>query len=530
MKFEERDISGSVGWNLAHSVTCNGRKIGKATLLTQKLADELAASGIERAQVFQLDANDLDEDTAAFKAAQLIAGDQIKVEPAGRGRANLIADSDGLFLPRATIDQLNALDDAFSAASKAPFSKVAQGDLVATIKLIPYGLAANILEEVDFTGLCEVKPFSEFSAQLIVSCPKTSGKTIEVLQKRLTGVHGTLADTVSCAHNTRDMVTTLENSSGTNLILMLGASAISDTRDILPASVMAAGGEIIKLGMPADPGNLLMLATLNDATVIGMPGCARSPALNGFDWILERFAAGLPLDRAAVSAMGTGGLLKEPAGRRTPRNPENISKGKGQRNVATIILAAGKSSRAGAANKLLSMLGDKPVIRATAQAALEAAGGQVIVVTGAHHQKITNTLSDIDVTSVQNADYSNGMGTSIAKGINALAENIQFALLCLGDMPFVQSQTYRKLVTASKDYGTDAIFIPTFHGKRGHPVLWGKRYFRELSTLTGDIGGRDILRQNAEKIIEVPVDDPGILIDLDTPEMLAQFGVTPVTP
>ena len=534
MKFEERNISSSVGWCLAHSLTCNGRKIGKATAVTAELADELLASGIKKAQLFQLDPNDLDEDAAAHQATKKIAGSNIRVEPAGRGRTNLIASRDGLFVPGKAIDRLNALDDAFSAASKAPFSKVAEGDLIATIKLIPYGLPAKVIEKIAATDRCEVKPFSEFAARLIVSCPKISPKTVDILKKRLAGLSGTLHETVSCSHTTNEIAAALENSSNANLILMLGASAISDLNDILPASVIKAGGEIIKLGMPADPGNLLMVAILDGTTVIGMPGCARSPALNGFDWILERFAAGLPLDSASISAMGTGGLLKEPAGRRAPRNPQQVSGDVDHNNIAAIMLAAGKSSRSAGANKLLSMLGGKPVIRTTAEAALNISGGPTFVVTGAHHRKIARILHGLDIIAVQNTEYDDGMGTSIAVGIKALPDTTQFALLCLGDMPFVQAQTYQALVSASQNYGTDAIFIPTFHGKRGHPVLWGKRYFRALSALTGDIGGRDIVRQNAEKIIEIPVDDPGILIDLDTPEMLAgcerQFGVTPVTP
>ena len=164
------------------------------------------------------------------------------------------------------------------------------------------------------------------------------------------------------------------------------------------------------------------------------------------------------------------------------------------------------------------------------RSASTATGGKTFVVTGAHHQKIGDVLAGSDTAIVHNDGYELGMGTSIAKGVNALPTSTQFALLCLGDMPFVQSQTYEALTKTSQQYGVDAIFIPTFHGKRGHPILWGKRYFRELSALTGDVGGRYILGKNPEKIVEVPVDDPGILIDLDTPEMLAQFGITPVTP
>ena len=433
-------------------------------------------------------------------------------------------------MPGRSIDALNQLDDAFSAASKASFTKASPGDLVATIKLIPYGIPATILEGTAISNRCCVKPFAAFSARLIVSCPNASEKTVSVLEQRLQHVGGNLADVVHCDHGVSELEAALRASSKDDLTLILGASAISDMNDVIPAAVQSAGGKVIKLGMPADPGNLLMLAEYKGNTIIGLPGCARSPALNGFDWVLERFSAGLALDKATISALGTGGLLKEPVGRRAPRQQDHKQGDTPSTSIAAIVLAAGKSSRAGTANKLLSKLGDTPVVRATVDTISKTVKGNVFVVTGAWHQEISKTLDDVKISTIHNDLHGTGMGTSIAKGFASLPDDVQFSLVCLGDMPFVKPETYTALIDASSNYGTDAIFIPTFHGKRGHPVMWGQQHFRKLCILTGDIGGKPVLAENQEKIIEVAVDDPGILIDLDTPEMLTQFGVTPISP
>ena len=95
------------------------------------------------------------------------------------------------------------------------------------------------------------------------------------------------------------------------LRLVLTASATSDAADVGPSALLSAGGRLERVGMPVDPGNLLFLGTLGGATVIGLPGCARSPALNGADWVLERVACGVPVTSADIAGMGVGGLLGE---------------------------------------------------------------------------------------------------------------------------------------------------------------------------------------------------------------------------
>src|SRR5205823_3749969 len=87
------------------------------------------------------------------------------------------------------------------------------------------------------------------------------------------------------------------------------------------------GGTVEHLGMPVDPGNLLMLGRLGDEPVMGLPGCARSPKQNGFDWVLQRLVADLPVGRRDIMLMGAGGLLKEIASRPQPRSATGLSNG-----------------------------------------------------------------------------------------------------------------------------------------------------------------------------------------------------------
>ena len=106
-------------------------------------------------------------------------------------------------------------------------------------------------------------------------------------------------------------------------LIAFGASAITDRRDVIPAAIEAIGGRIERFGMPVDPGNLLLLAERHGMPIIGAPGCARSPKENGFDWVLQRVLAGVPIHDADIRAMGVGGLLMEIASRPQPRAPDD---------------------------------------------------------------------------------------------------------------------------------------------------------------------------------------------------------------
>ena len=154
-------------------------------------------------------------------------------------------------------------------------------------------------------------------------------------------------------------------------ILVFGASAIVDRGDVIPSAVVKAGGEVLHLGMPVDPGNLMMLGALGDVPVIGVPSCARSPKLNGFDWVLARVMADVPVRPADIMDMGAGGLLAEIPTRPLPRE----GKPKPQRapRVAAIVLAAGQSSRMGS-NKLLADVGGLPMVRRTLDAVVGCGG------------------------------------------------------------------------------------------------------------------------------------------------------------
>src|SRR5690606_8991058 len=136
----------------------------------------------------------------------------------------------------------------------------------------------------------------------------------------------------------------------------------ADEEDVIPAGIRRAGGRVERTGMPVDPGNLLVLGSIGDKPVIGTPGCARSPKENGFDWVLDRLCAGIPVNSGDIAKLGVGGLLMEIPSRPQPRE----GKPKAPLTVGAVLLAAGRSSRMGGPNKLLARFDGVPLVRHSA--------------------------------------------------------------------------------------------------------------------------------------------------------------------
>jgi len=304
---------------------------------------------------------------------------------------------------------------------------------------------------------------------------------------------------------------------GAELVIVFGASAIADRRDVIPAAVEAIGGRIEHFGMPVDPGNLLLLADAGGRPVLGAPGCARSPKENGFDWVLMRLLAGLAVPREAITSLGVGGLLMEIVTRPQPRE-EAIEAS--DRRIAAVVMAAGRSTRMGGANKLVADIAGKPLVRIAVEQALASRAKPVIVVTGHERERVEAALAGLAVRLVHNADFAQGLGTSLRAGIAAVPADADGAIVCLGDMPQVDAALIDRLIGAFDPERGALAVVPSIDGKRGNPVLWSRRFFPDLMAIEGDIGARHLIGRYGEAVVEVPVTGNGALLDVDTPEAL----------
>lgn len=331
MEFGPVTLAQAKGARLAHSLTlAGGGRLRKGRVLGAEDLKRLAEAGISQVTVARLGAADMDEDSAAAQLAQALvpdpAGAQLRPGKAFTGRVNLHAAAPGLFLPDvAAIDAFNRVDPAITLATLPPYARVAQGTLAATVKIIPYGVPGAAVARACAVarGAVLVRPVVLRTAGLVQSVvpgqpDKLNQKGLRAVRQRLSTLGMDLADARETPHETAALAQALTQLDG-DVLLVLTGSATSDIRDTAPRALEAAGGRMIRFGMPVDPGNLLFLGDLGGRPVIGLPGSARSKVAHGADWVLERIACGLALDSDDIARMGVGGLLKEIPNRPQPR-------------------------------------------------------------------------------------------------------------------------------------------------------------------------------------------------------------------
>jgi molybdenum cofactor cytidylyltransferase len=328
MIFGPVPVAQAVGAVLAHSMPAASGRVQKGTVLSAAQVDDLAAHGHETLVVARLETGDVDENTAAAALAGAVVPDPeaqgLRISAAGAGRVNLYAIGPGVVIIDAdAVTALNGVDPMITLATVATYHRVEAGTMVATIKVISYAVPQDHLSAAcgQAAGALSVSAPRYGAATLIetqVGDAPVSDKGRAALAGRLDRLGLVLGPRVCVAHDTVALAAAISEAAG-DVVFILTASATSDTHDVAPEGLRAAGGVVSVYGMPVDPGNLLFFGTFGTKPVIGLPGCARSPALNGADWVMERLICGVPLGQAEISAMGVGGLLKEIPTRPRPR-------------------------------------------------------------------------------------------------------------------------------------------------------------------------------------------------------------------
>ncbi|HTH96045.1 MAG TPA: molybdopterin-binding/glycosyltransferase family 2 protein [Stellaceae bacterium] len=528
MLFGDIDVRQAEGAILAHTLRVADRVLSKGRKLDAADVSFLLEQGLETITAATLEPGDVGEDEAACRAAVGLAGDGIELgEPYG-GRVNYIARHRGLLMfDRATIDKLNLRHEALAIGTLEPFSLVEAGQIVATIKVMPFAVPGPVLETWEHAAVrIAVLPLVSKRLALIQTMlpgtkPGMLDKTVQATLRRLDALNAKLLAESRVPHETEAVAAGIRQAHqrGADIILVCGASAVVDRRDVIPSAMVEAGGTVLHYGMPVDPGNLLVLGRLGGIPVLGLPGCARSPKLNGVDLVLRRLAADMPVDARAIMGMGVGGLLVDTPLRPQPRSSAKAENGK---TVAAVVLAAGKSSRMGESKPLIEVDGISFVER-TVDAAIEAGAAPIVVVVGNDGEKIARRLDGRDVLIVENPDFAQGLSTSLKRGVEALPEDVAGALICLADMPDVDAALMRRLMSAFDPVERRGIVVPVHGGRRGNPVLWSRQFFADFMALSGDVGARKLLDTHDEWVTEIEVADEAPLLDLDTPEALAAW-------
>ena len=539
---------------LAHGFRLPQRVLKKGQRLSADDVTALGEAGYDSVVTARLDPDDVAENDAARELAETLAaasaggsgdgpasGTGLVTGTAFTGRCNLLAAVRGVL----TVDEegvaaVNAVGEELTLATLPAMTVVDPRRLAATVKVIPFAVCRPHLDAcLDIVrargGLVRVAGFRPRRAGLVLTVLPGSRSSVldkasSVLRDKLAGIGASLEAERRCPHEEGEVAAALAGlvSAGCDLLVVLGASAIVDRRDVVPAAIETAGGTVLRLGLPVDPGNLCLYARIGSVPVIGLPGSSRSPAASGADLLLRRVGADLSLSGREFADWGAGGLLKEQLGRPSPRSaPADaaaVSAPSPRREVAVVVLAAGQSRRMGRSNKLLEAVDGEPMVRHAVRAAASAADGRpVVVVTGHEREAVEAALSGYDVAFAHNPDYGAGLSTSLARGVAALPPGIEGAIVCLADMPGVRAEHLERLRDAFDPGAGAAICVATRRGKRGNPVLFASRFFPEMCDVEGDVGARHLVGAYAELVREVEMPDDGVLLDIDSPSALRAY-------
>ncbi len=314
MEFGPLPLDHALGAYLAHSTG----PLRKGKLLTAADIATLRAAGLTEVIAARLGPGDLHEDTAATRiAAALITSAQgLRAGAAGTGRVNLYATGPGvLVLDVAALHAANRVHPMLTIATVPPFQRLTGNEMAATVKIISYGVPAAAVDEAARLATAAMTLATpRYTTATLIETTTTSDtpnpKGREALTARLNRLGLTLTPRLITPHRSPEIAAALASAPG-EVLFILTTSATSDPNDVAPHALRLAGGQVTRFGMPVDPGNLLFHGTLGAKPVIGLPGCARSPALNGADWVLERLICGIEVSADDIAVMGVGGLLKE---------------------------------------------------------------------------------------------------------------------------------------------------------------------------------------------------------------------------
>lgn len=530
MIFGKVPVAEAEGTVLGHSVLAGTRRFRKAHRLTAEDIAALQEAGVAEVVVARLAPGDLAEDQAAARIAAALKTDNVEARVPSTGRVNLHAAAAGVFtVDKAVIDALNTISPAITIATLADFSTVVAGQMVATVKIIPFAVpslqvdaAVGLAAFRRAFGVHAFRPKRVGLVQTVLPSLKESvlDKTAELTAARLSHSGSTVVAERRVPHDEQAVAAAIgELDPQVDMLIVFGASAVSDEQDVVPAGIRLAGGRVERTGMPVDPGNLLVLGAVGDKPVVGAPGCARSPKENGFDWVLDRLSAGMSVASADIAKLGVGGLLMEIPSRPQPRE----GRAKLPATVGAVLLAAGRSSRMGGPNKLLALFDGVPLVRRSALRLAASAAGPNVAVVGHQAEAMRGALAGTGLEIIENPDFESGLASSLKAGIGHLPPTLDGVLVALADMPGVTTQDYDRLIAEFRRHGGSAVVRATSGGRRGNPAILPRPLLGRIEELQGDEGARHLVESGGLEIVDVEIGEAAH-VDVDTPDALAAAG------
>ena len=532
MQFKRLPTKKTIGLILAHSTNLKNKRISKGTLLDSDIVRSLINAEISEVTCAVPDKGDIHEDEAANLIAMAIDKKKSFLGLASTGRVNFKTSSLGIVrYERSVIKELNLIDQSIAFSIVQHNQLLAPNDLIATLKIIPFFIskssvekAVKLIKKSELFSFFELKKRGCGLIQTRFNWQKTDifKATASVTKNRLENLDCHITEEKVIEHDKDEIAKNIRKFADkkTEILLISGASAIIDKTDDIPKAICQEGGTILQYGLAVDPGNLMLIGKLRNMTIIGMPGCARSPKLNGLDWVLQLLLADIKISKDELAEMGAGGLLMEIASRPLPRSLNK--KFYKTKKIVGALLAAGNSKRMGKVNKLLVKIDGIPLVRKIAIEMLNSNLDKCQVVLGYQADKVAKVLKDLPVQFLINPFWENGQSSSIKTAVANLNSEVSDLLVMLGDLPGIKRDHLNYLIQNHTQDGAshNIISVPSYKGQRGNPVIWGEAFFPDLGKLEGDTGGRALFSQHPAAMTLIEMQDDCVVKDTNTPEAI----------
>lgn len=325
MRFGPVSLADAEGKLLAHNISdAAGRRVlRKGRTLDGDALAVLAGLGHTTVFVAELDPDDVHEDEAAERIARVVAGDGVRASPPHTGRVNITAGVLGVvYVDTDILLALNGIEGVTVATART-HAVARPRTRVATVKIIPYALPPDAVRHAESAaagaGLVSVRPISGVPVSVVLVGSRGGWEGLragvgEAIARRMEGLGCPVARSACVPLDESALSGALaeEARGGAGMIVVAGETAIMDANDLIPRGIRDAGGEVEHLGLPMDPGHLLLLGYLDAIPVVGAPGCVRGTVPDGFDAVVPRLLAGERLTRADLESLGHGGLLSDP--------------------------------------------------------------------------------------------------------------------------------------------------------------------------------------------------------------------------
>ena len=321
MKFKLILTKNAENFILAHTIKRKNLVIKKGKVLDKEYISLLLNNKIQKVYVAIIEKYDYSENLSARLIAEHIAPNKLFKIIVSNGRADIFTKVQGLLnIKKENLLKMNAKFNNIAISTLKNKSIVKKGQLIGNVKILPYAISKReilkIINNLQYKRVFHVSKKTINKIGLIFTSNDAKNfnkkKLLNAIDSRLNKFNLEVSLTEFCEHNHKILSNQIKKILKKNieLLLIYGETSISDINDVVPRSIVDIKGKIISSIMPTDPGNLLLVGTVNNVIIIGVPGCAKSPSRNGFDDILERVCHGEKFNKKKIAEIAIGGLYK----------------------------------------------------------------------------------------------------------------------------------------------------------------------------------------------------------------------------